>query len=219
MPIAALSPADLRLTIDPDSLGFVDTSELQQEPLPWIGQTRAEAAARFGLGMDQPNYNLFVLGEVGSGRSSLLKQAMREAAASKRVPPDLCYLHNFDAPERPLALRLPAGEGRLLRQLLAHAVKTLQSDIPQRLEGQDYKAESERIEKAWKDDVARHYAELTAFAEARSFSLHREAGRMVFTLIGKKGQALTEDEVLALSDAESLPALAALFGETTPERG
>ncbi|HMA12864.1 MAG TPA: ATP-binding protein [Steroidobacteraceae bacterium] len=201
MPIATLSPAELRLTIDPDSLGFADTSELMEEPLPWIGQARAEAAARFGLGMDQPNYNLFVLGEVGSGRSSLLKQAMAEAAASRRVPPDLCYLYNFDAPERPLALRLPAGEGRLLRQLLAQTVKTLQAEIPQRLEGQDYKTESERVEKASKDEVARHYAELSAFAEARSFSLRREAGRMVFTLIGKKGQALTEDEVLALPKA------------------
>jgi predicted ATP-dependent protease len=198
MPIATLSPAALRLTLDPASLGFADTSELMAEPLPWIGQARAEAAARFGLGMDQPNYNLFVLGEVGSGRSSLLKQAMHEAAARRRVPPDLCYLYNFDAPERPLALRLPAGEGRLLRQLLAQAVKTLQDEIPQRLDGQDYKAESERIEKAWKDDIARHYAELSAFAEARSFSLHREAGRMLYTLVGKKGQALTEDEVLAL---------------------
>jgi predicted ATP-dependent protease len=199
MPIAILSPAALRLTIDPAALGFADTTELQQEPLPWIGQARAEAAARFGLAMDQPSYNLFVLGEVGSGRSSLLRQA-----ASRRVPPDLCYLYNFDAPERPLALRLPAGEGRLLRQLLAHAVKTLQAEIPQRLEGQDHKVESERIEKAWKDDVARHYAELTAFAEARSFALHREEGRMVFTLTGKKGQALTEDEVLALPKARRL---------------
>ena len=98
MPIATLSPADLRLTLDPDALGFADTAELVEEPLPWIGQARAEAAARFGLAMDQPNYNIFALGEVGSGRSSLLKQAMREVAAGKRVPPDLCYLHNFDAP-------------------------------------------------------------------------------------------------------------------------
>ena len=72
MPTSTLSPAELRLTIDPDSLGFADTSELTQEPLPWIGQARAEAAARFGLGMDQPNYNLFVLGEVPKvGRSVL----------------------------------------------------------------------------------------------------------------------------------------------------
>lgn len=66
-------------------------------------------------------------------------------------------------------MRLPAGEGRLLRQLLTQAVKNLQAEIPPQLGGQDYKTESERIEKAWKDDVARHYAELSAFAEARSF--------------------------------------------------
>ena len=142
MPITPLPPADLRLTLDPAALGFADTSDLVGEALPWIGQARAEASARFGLTMDQPDYNLFVLGEVGSGRSSLLKQAMQETAASRRVPPDLCYLHNFDAPERPLALRLPAGEGRLLRQLLAQAVKTLQDEIPKRLRGQDYKGSS-----------------------------------------------------------------------------
>ncbi|WP_371134263.1 hypothetical protein [Polaromonas sp.] len=53
MPIETLNPEDLRLTIVPDSLGFVETSELLQQPLPWIGQERAEMAARFGLGMEQ----------------------------------------------------------------------------------------------------------------------------------------------------------------------
>jgi len=141
MPTVPLSPADLRLTIDPATLGFVDTAELADEALPWIGQARAEAAARFGLGMDQPNYNLFVLGEVGSGRSSLLRQAMVEAAANRKVPPDLCYLHNFDTPERPLALRLPAGEGRLLRQLLTQTVKNLQAEIPPQHPGGELVAE------------------------------------------------------------------------------
>jgi hypothetical protein len=201
MPIQTLTPAELRLTIDPDTLGFADTSELLEQALPWIGQQRAEEAARFGLGMDQPDYNLFVLGEVGSGRSSLLKQAMLATAASKAVPPDLCYLHNFDAPERPRALRMPAGQGRLLRQLMAQMTKTLQTEIPLRLDGQDYKTESERIAKTHKAEEARAYAELEAYAEARSFTMHRETGHILFTLIGKKGRAYTEDEVLALPKA------------------
>jgi len=199
MPIENLSPDDLRVTIDPAALGFSDTSELLQHPLPWIGQERAEMAARFGLGMDQPDYNLFVLGEVGSGRSSLLRQAMQTVAASRAVPPDLCYLHNFDAPERPRALRMPAGQGRLLRQLMAQMTKSLQVEIPQRLAGQDFRAESERIEKTYKAEEAKAYAELDAFAEARSFTLYREsAGRLVFTLRDEKGHALTENEALAL---------------------
>ncbi|MEO8333201.1 MAG: ATP-binding protein [Gallionella sp.] len=198
MPVQNLSPADLRLTINPDALGYADTSELLGYPLPWIGQERAEMAARFGLGMDQADYNLFVLGEVGSGRSSLLRQAMQVAAASRQVPPDLCYLHNFDAPERPRALRLPAGQGRLLRQFLARMTKSLQTEIPQRLDSQDFKVESERIVKTYKSEEARAFAELEAFAEVRSFTMHRETGHILFTLLGKKGRAYTEDEVLAM---------------------
>ncbi|HEU0234558.1 MAG TPA: ATP-binding protein [Gallionella sp.] len=198
MPISNLTPAELRLTIDPGTLGFTDTAELLEHALPWIGQERAEIAARFGLGMNQPDYNLFVLGEVGSGRSSLLKQAMQTAATNKAVPPDLCYLHNFDAPERPRALRLPAGQGRLLRQLMTRMMKSLQTEIPQHLDGQDFKAESGRIEKSYKEEEAKAYAELEAFAEARNFTMHRESGHLLFTLRGKKGHALTEDEVLAM---------------------
>jgi predicted ATP-dependent protease len=198
MPISNLTPAELRLTIAPDTLGFADTSELLEYALPWIGQERAEMAARFGLGMAQPDYNLFVLGEVGSGRSSLLKRAMQATAANRTAPPDLCYLHNFDTPERPQALRLPAGQGRLLRQLMTQMTKSLQTEIPRRLEGQDFKAENERIEKTYKVEEAKNFAELEAFGEARKFTLRRESGRMIFTFLGKEGHSLTEDEVLAL---------------------
>jgi len=198
MAISSLTAGDLRVTIKPQSLGFSDTAELVQLPLPWIGQERAEIAARFGLAMDQPDYNLFVLGEVGSGRSTLLRQLMQEMAANRPVPPDLCYLHNFDAPERPRALRLPPGQGRLLRQLMAQLCKTLQKEIPQRLDGPDFKAESEHIEKTYKMEESRAYAELDAFAEARSFALYRENGHLVFTLLGEQGNALTENEARSL---------------------
>ncbi|MDD4927875.1 MAG: ATP-binding protein [Gallionella sp.] len=196
MSILHLTPSELCLTIQPESLGFGDTAELISRPLPWIGQERAQMAARFGLSMDQPDYNLFVLGDVGSGRSSLLKQAMSQAASVRPSPPDLCYLYNFDAPERPRALRLPAGQGRLLRQFMAQMTKSIQTEIPQRLDGQEFKAESGRIEKTYKSEEARAYSELDAFAEARNFVLHRESGHLVFTLMGE--HALTEHEVFAL---------------------
>lgn len=198
MSTCLLTPDQLRISIDPADLGFADTTELLDYSLPWIGQERAEAAARFGLSMDQPDYNLFVLGETGSGRSSLLKQAMHTVASTRKVPPDLCYLHNFDVPERPRALRLPAGYGRVLRQFMVQLCKTLQTEIPRRLGGQDFKSESARIENIYKADEAKAYAELDAFAEAHHFILHRESGHLVFTLMGDKRHAITEHEVYAL---------------------
>lgn len=202
MPIRQLTANELRLTIAPESLGFEDTSELIDQPLPWIGQERAESAARFGLTMEQADYNLFVLGEVGCGRSSLLKQAMQAAAGQRSTPPDLCYLHNFEAPERPQALHLPAGKGRVLRQAMVKMIKTLSAEIPQQLDGPDSKMESERLEKAFKEQETRAFADLDAFAEARHFTMRQESGQMMFTLRGPKGHAMTEDDMLALSREE-----------------
>ena len=199
MPAFALAPHQLRLTVDPATLGFASTAQLQDLPLPWIGQERAHAAAEFGLGLQQPDYHLFVLGEVGSGRASLLRQAMHTAASQRPVPPDLCYLHNFDAPGRPQALRLPAGQGHRLRQGLADMARSLQADIPKTLAGPTFKAEAERIEKVWQTQEAEAFAGLDALAQARHFSLSRDDGQLVFTLIGPKGQPLTSQEAHALT--------------------
>lgn len=212
MTIGKVSPEDLRLSVDPATLGFTDTSELLALPLPWIGQERAEQAARFGLQMDQADYNLFVLGEVGSGRTSLMSQLMASEAARRSVPPDLCYLHNFEEPEHPRALRLPAGEGRLLRQWMAEFTKALQTEIPKRLQAPDVKTESERIENACKAEEDQSYAELSAYAETRRFGLMRDQGRMVFTQRDETGEPMTAAKALGLTREQRAEAEAAEAG-------
>ena len=206
-----LAPGALRLHIAPESLGFADTRALTGEPLPWIGQQRAFDAARFGLAMDQPDYNLFVLGESGSGRTSLMRQAMQEAAAGLPVPPDLCYLHDFDAPECPRALRLPAGQGRQLQEQTIAWSRSLELEIPKRLAAPDIRSESERITRRWQSEEARAFSELADFARARRFRLTRDEGQMLFTLLGASGEAplseaeadaLTPDERAAIEQAE-----------------
>ena len=201
MPAYSLAPHQLRLTIAPASLGFTSTAELQDLPLPWIGQERAQAAAEFGLAMEQPDYHLFVLGEVGSGRTSLMRQAMHTAAARRPVPPDLCYLHDFDQPERPRALRVPAGQGRQLRQGMADLTSILEADIPKRLSSPDFRAEAERIEKIWQTQENDAFAALDALARAHHFRLSRDEGHLVFTLDGPQGQPLTDSEARALPPA------------------
>ena len=194
-----LEPHDLLRRVDPASLGFASTRELLDRPLSWIGQQRAEAAARFGLGMALPGYNLLVVGEVGTGRTTLMRQLMHDVATTRPVPPDLLFLHHVAQPERPLALRLPAGEGRQLRQRMVQLARRLQTDIPRRLSEPDVKAESDRIEQAFKSEESRGYAELNAFAQSRRFSLMREQGHLVFTCQDEKGEPMTAGKAMSLS--------------------
>lgn len=152
MPIISLEPHALTLTIDFGSLTFVDTSILTEQSFNWIGQERAKQATYFGLQTNHPDYNLFVLGETGSGRSSLLQQAMTEVAANKPTPPDLCYVYNFHAPQQPLALQLPAGKGNWLQQQLTKFIHDLLQAIPKQLNrDNDFKTKTGLVENNLKE--------------------------------------------------------------------
>ena len=128
----ALAARDLAPTIEAASLGFADTSHLagRQQNDGWIGQAPAEKAARFGLSLQQPGFHLLVLGEPGSGRTSLMRQAMLQTAALQSAASDVVYLNNFEAPQKPLALHLPAGAGAELRNGLDRLVRHLTRAVP-----------------------------------------------------------------------------------------
>jgi predicted ATP-dependent protease len=197
-----LSATELAAAIDPAELGFNDTSQLIDQSCGWIGQQRAEKAARFGLMLDQPGYNLFILGAAGSGRSSLLFQAMQEVASGRPPAPDLVYLHNFEQPERPLALRLQAGKGSVLRAALETFAANIARDIPRKLDEEGFRLDCERLKKGTRQQVDKNYAVLSEFAASRRFALRREEGRLVFTLLDEQGQPMPEDAVLALSSEQ-----------------
>lgn len=129
MTVSLLQFSDLRVAVQSESLGFSDTAELLQQPAGWIGQERAETAARYGLLMKQPGYHLFVLGEPGSGRRSLLQQLLTEVANNQPVPPDLCVLHSGCAENKSIVLYLPAGQGRMLQSAFWRMTRSLPSNI------------------------------------------------------------------------------------------
>lgn len=133
MSFTELRAHQLRLSIDPATFTFADTSELIGQPLPWIGQQRAEQAARFGLRLQEDHSHLYVIDEVGSGCGSLLHDMVREVAARQPTPPDICLLIDGDHYPRPQVLALPAGQGRRLQQAFAVLLHHLTTALPQEI--------------------------------------------------------------------------------------
>lgn len=128
--LQTLTPLQLTSTLSENDLGFSDTSQLTQNEIGWIGQSRAENAARFGLNMPRQGFHLLVLGSPGTGRTSLMLGAIHAAASRLQAAPDFVYLYNFDVPDQPLALRLQAGYGVELRRVLDQFVRQLAKIIP-----------------------------------------------------------------------------------------
>ena len=61
IPFSQLAP-----TIDVDSLGFSDTTELPPLETP-LGQARAIEALDFGLNMKSHGFNIYASGPIGTG--------------------------------------------------------------------------------------------------------------------------------------------------------
>ena len=87
-------------------------------------------ALDIGLKIDTRGFNIFAVGEPGAGKTSTLERILAERAATDPVPEDLCYVHNFQEPEHPRPILLPAGKGRELARDMDRVVKELERMVP-----------------------------------------------------------------------------------------
>jgi ATP-dependent Lon protease len=144
-----LDPDDLRWRCDPEQFSFETTNELGDCPINIIGQPRAQQALQLGLAGRGDGYNIFVSGEVGSGRSTVVKRMLAEAERGRLLPEDLVYVHNFEDPDRPRRMVFPAGRGKVFRQAMDELLDTLVRDLHQLFDSGPYrKRRAAHIEQA-----------------------------------------------------------------------
>jgi len=137
---SAVPIGKLRWQCEPKSLRVNSTNDV----LPSreiIGQERALRALRVGLEMNHFGYNIFVTGLSGTGRTTTIKRMLRDFEQKPTDLFDHCYVYNFKNPDNPLALSLPAGQGRALKQDMDNFIKDLQRDIPAVYESQRFQQE------------------------------------------------------------------------------
>ncbi|MCL4758959.1 MAG: Lon protease family protein [Rhodocyclaceae bacterium] len=176
---SGLPPERLRQQCEPASFTFQTTAELEDLP-EGIEQARADEALRFGLAMRQPGYNVFVMGESGTGRHAIVFRLLKELAATGPVPPDLCYVHNFEDAQRPRLLSLPAGRGSALRTDMQAFVRDLGPAIEAALDSEAHVERIEALQEAHKEREEAALRELGQACAADGVSLMRTPEGFVF---------------------------------------
>ncbi len=132
-----IESARLRRRVDPAGLGFKTTADL--EPVTGlIGQDRALKAIAFGAGVKSLDFNIFVLGPPASGKSTAVRTYLETQATSAAVPSDWVYVNNFEAPNKPRAIRLPPGRANAFAKGMVAAIDELRSALPALFESEDY---------------------------------------------------------------------------------
>ena len=167
-----LEPVELRRTVDPATLGFKTTAEL--EPISGlIGQERALKAIQFGAGMRSHDYNVFVLGPPASGKSTAVKQYLDRKVRGTAQLGDWVYVNNFDEANRPRAIRLTAGRARPLAKAMLAAIDELRSSLPAAFEGEDYQARRRAIEEEFRSGQEASLESLNTKAMAQNIAIVR----------------------------------------------
>ncbi|UCH85519.1 MAG: AAA family ATPase [Candidatus Latescibacterota bacterium] len=165
-----LKARDLRWRCSPNSLGFESTAEIPccQDI---IGQDRALAAIRLGLEIESPGYNVYVSGLTGTGKTTTIKTLLESMRHSEKKLKDICYVHNFRSPDRPVCVELPAGQGSMLKRAVADVLNTLKKHIPKVFESEGYNKRQKKIIEELQTKRSTQAAELEKAIEQKGFRL------------------------------------------------
>lgn len=187
-----LSPEQLYRRCDPQEFTFATTADLP-DLSEVLGQPRAVEALDFGIGIRREGYNLFALGPSGTGKHSIVADALRRRAASEEVPPDWCYVNNFSEPHQPLALQLPPGKGAQLRNDIDRMVDDLHIAVPAAFSSDQYRARLAHIEQVLESQQRNALEELQRKAEEKDVSIARTQSGFAFAAT-RHGKVVVPDE-------------------------
>ena len=195
-----LPPKALYTPCDPTELPFSSTDALPDLDAAVI-HGRAIEAIHLGLDIHHEGYNLFLLGETGSGRHAIIRQLLEDQRMGGEAPADWCYVYNFVDANRPQLLRLPCGRGARLQGDMQHFVEELIPAISAVFQSDEYRS---RLEAMQEEEKQREEAELQALGResgALGVALMRTPHGFAFVPMKDDEATMTPDEFGQLPEA------------------
>lgn len=178
-----------------------DRSDQLRAGEPGLGQDRAIEAIRFGLEIEKPGYNIYVLGKPGSHRHGLVDDLVRARAATREPGSDWCYVNNFHDPERPHALAFPAGQGATFRDDMQALIEDMRLAIPEAFEGDDYRNQLRAIEEETQKKAEAQWRSLEASAAREGIGLLQTPTGYVLAPV-RDGKVIDDKEFERLPEDE-----------------
>jgi ATP-dependent Lon protease len=149
-----LSANELRWKCDTDNLSFDSTDDLDTDA-GIVGQATAREALEFGLLCLAPGQNVYVRGQRGTGRRQLVLEMLDKLKPECESLHDFCYVQNFDHPDRPRLITLPAGHGNDFRAAMNDFATFVEDELGKALDSDPYYSKRETIQQAARDNISK----------------------------------------------------------------
>lgn len=196
--IKELKSSDLTFKLNASQFNFKTTDDISGYN-GIIGQRRALQTVETALEMPQKGFNLYVCGQVGMGKMPYVLSIVNRLAKTKPVPNDLCYIHNFENPNEPIAIFLKAGDGRTFKEDMSRFISTVRKDLLKIFASENYEKEKKIITKQYetkKNEIMRAFDKHTS---AQGFKIRTATDGIYFSPM-HNGKVLNEKEFNALDE-------------------
>lgn len=205
-----LKPEQLYRRCDPKWFAFKTTRDLP-DLKGVLGQQRAVESIDFGIRIQQDGYNLFAMGPTGTGKHTIIRQFLDARSKSREGLHDWCYVHNFDDPYKPLALRLPQGTAREFENAMENLVADLITSIPAAFESDEIQALQNEIEAEYAEREQKPFEDLQVRARKRGIALMRTPSGVAISPM-EDGEVMKPEQFQKLAE-ETQADLTALMKE------
>ncbi len=188
----------LKLTID---LNGIDLPEVPRLQTGILGQPRAQSALEFGIAMPNPGYNVFVMGETGLGRLTMIMNHLETLAHTRTAPSSYAYVDNFDNSREPVVIELPAEYGQVLNKDIEKFLDDLLENFPAAFESPTYQQKKSAIERQFSQNYNAAIDIVDKKAQTLSIALFKESETITFAPI-RNDKSLNEEQFQQLPQAE-----------------
>ena len=155
---------------------------------------------QFGLSINSKGYNLYVEGPAGVGKTMYTKEYVSELASKQKTPDDWCYIYNFDNPNEPIAVSLPAGEGKVFAQNMDALIEDVKKYLKRTFNNEDFEKEKKLIKQKYEEKRERLLDNLNKETLKNNFQV-KAAPNGIYMLPVFEGKTLDEAEFDKLDDA------------------
>lgn len=194
-----LSYKDLKLACNPNIFKFGTTAELDTQ-YSVLGQERGIKALEFGLSVDIKGYNLFLEGPAGVGKTMYTKHLLETNSRKKKTPNDWCYIYNFDNPNEPIAVSLPAGKGKEFKEQMETFIKDVRKDIVNTFSNKDFEKEKALIKQEFEEKRNDLLEKLNKKSEKYGFQV-KSSQSGIYMMPMLDGKTINEEEFEKLDEA------------------
>ncbi len=189
---------ELKRYCNPDDFKF-DTTENLEAITTGIGQDRGIKALEFGINVNIKGYNLYLEGPSGVGKTMYTKKYLDEISKKQKTPPDWCYIYNFSNPNEPIAVSLPAGQGKEFKEDMDNFIKEIKQDIKNTFNNDDFEKEKALIKQEYEEKRQKLMEKLEKDAAEYNFQV-KTAQNGIYMMPVLDGKALKEEEFEKLDD-------------------